>query len=426
MSRKCEDSGRTNTKPLLSHPLSGFVLDVVCFSVALLNSCNKHFQMVSWGPNQVFTLPGASNLGPGGAPAQLFGSPAPAPAPASGSLFGAPYSAPSGGLFGSPAPTPAMSGSLFGSAPSSGIFGNLPPSSTSGSQFGTPVRAVSSGYYGTLAPTTQQPQIPAQAALQAHMEASARQEAAKLQQSLEILHKSYAGTSHAGEKSDPFVCIVYNDMTPEQLQWYFAHSQTGSQPVPPKPPQVSENDWLEAVVRNPDASLYIPIALVGAEALQARLGWQQERANSFAKGGELLEGARDSLIARVQRAKGDVAAQERIHMGLRKRLLEVMRKVELVRCVNIPFQHEEINLMKRLVAMRTQVEQVGAMLESVQTQSPTTVQDVDLPDKTTLMSIFTGHHSNLVQLSEVVLKDKRDLNLLQERQNQQNIPILRH
>ena len=255
--------------------------------------------MVSWGANQVFTLPGASNLGPGGAPTQLFGSPT--PAATSGSLFGAPYSAPSGGLFGSPAPTPASSGSVLWSAPSSGLFGNAPSSSTSGSLFGTSAPAVSSGYYGTLVPTTQHPQIPAQAALQAHMEASARQEAAKLQQSLEILHKSYAGTSHAEEESSPFVCIVYNDMNPEQLQWYFAHSQTGSQPVPPKPPQVSEKDWLEAVVRNPDASLYIPIALVGAEALQARLGWQQERANSFAKGAELLEGARDSLVNRVQR-----------------------------------------------------------------------------------------------------------------------------
>jgi hypothetical protein len=361
--------------------------------------------MVTWGTNQVFPA--------GGAQPSPFGSPA--PTPGGGSLFGAPSPAPSG-FFGAPAP------SLFGSAPSSfsgGLFGSS-SSTPSASFFGQP--PASGGLFGTPAPQQQQqqpqqpPQIPAQAALQAHMDASARQEAAKLQNSLEILHNSYAGITNSVDKSSPFVTIVYNDMTPEQLQWHFAHSQAaGSLVVPPKPPQVSEQDWFLAVAQNPDPKLFIPTALIGAEALQARLGWQQDRANTFSRGVADLAETREIMDRRAERYKEHMAALERIHMGLSKRLLEVMRKVELVRCMNLPFQMEERNLMERLVVIRNNVEKVGAMLDSVRSRAPEVLQNVDLPDETTLMSIFIAHHSTLGQLSEVVQKDKRDVAMLQER-----------
>jgi len=423
--------------------------------------------MVSWGPNQVFSVPGGSNSAAGsattplafgssapapasgglfGAPASsgggMFGSPAPAggglfgasaPAPATGGLFGAPPPATSGGLFGTPAPAgggmfgaPApATGGLFGApAPAGGgMFGA--PAPATGGLFGAPAPAPSS-LFGTPTPAPQQYQIPAQAALQAHADASARQEAAKIQSSLESLYNSYNGVSNSSSESSPFVSIVYNDMTPEQLQWHFAHSQAGSLAIPPKPPQVSEKDWLNAVVRNPNPTLYLPMALVGAEALQARLGWQQERAHSLHQGVELLEATRASVEQRVQQYKEELAALVRIHMGLNRRLLETMRKVEIVRCMNIPFQDEEINAMERLVAMRRHIEQVGAMLDSVRNAKPPILQDIDLPDKTILTSVLTEHYKTLVQLSEVVQKDKRDVTLLKERERKQNTSGLRH
>lgn len=421
--------------------------------------------MVSWGPNQVFSVPGGSSSTAGsattplafgssapapasgglfGAPAPsgggMFGSPAPAggglfgaPAPATGGLFGAPPPAASGGLFGTPAPAgggmfgapSSATGGLFGApAPAgSGMFGV--PAPATGGLFGAPAPAPSS-LFGTPAPAPQQYQIPAQAALQAHADASARQEAAKIQSSLESLYNSYNGVTNSSSESSPFVSIVYNDMTPEQLQWHFANSQAGSLAIPPKPPQVSEKDWLNAVVRNPNPSLYLPMALVGAEALQARLGWQQERAHSLHQGVELLEATRASVEQRVQQYKEELAALVRIHMGLNRRLLETMRKVEIVRCMNIPFQDEEINAMERLVAMRRHIEQVGAMLESVRSAKPPILQDIDLPDKTILTSVLTEHYTTLVQLSEVVQKDKRDVTLLKERQRKQNTSGLQH
>jgi hypothetical protein len=250
------------------------------------------------------------------------------------------------------------------------------------------------------------------------MDASARQEAAKLQNSLEILHNSFAGITNSVDKSSPFVAIVYDLMTPEQLKWHFAHSQPAeSLVVPPKPPQVSEEDWLLAVAQNPDPKEFIPNALVGAEALQARLGWQQDRANTFSRGVADLAETCEIMDRRMERYKESISALQRIHMGLSKRLLEVMRKVELVRCMNLPFQMEERNLMDRLVIIRNNVEKVGAMLDSVRNRAPERLQNVDLPDETTLMSIFVAHHSTLGQLSEVVQRDKRDMNMLQERQN---------
>jgi hypothetical protein len=178
--------------------------------------------------------------------------------------------------------------------------------------------------------------IPAQAALQAHMDASARQEAAKLQAALEDLHHAYAGTSH--QKPSPLVTIVYNTMSSEQLQWQFANQQAGGGYVlPPKPPQVEEQKWLEAVVNNPDRSSYIPVALVGAEALQARVGWQQQQAAGYEQNMNMLKGAQEDMQRRTAQVRQSVNQLEQMHTTLRSRLLRIMNKVEVVRCMNCLF-----------------------------------------------------------------------------------------
>jgi len=405
--------------------------------------------MVTWGANQVFNLGGNSNSG--NPPVPAFGSSAPAPSNAFGSaptsnLFGSsPAPAPGGGLFGSTAP--ASGGGLFGStatAPASGstslfgkpatssLFGNTASAAqapaplfgtptTTTSLFGTPTPASTTGggLYGST-PTATAPAIPAQAALQAHIDAQARQEEAKLQSSLEELLHAYAGTSHS--KPSPFVTIVYNNMTSEELQWQFANQQcvgVGGYSIPPKPPQVSEQTWLEAVVNNPDRTTLIPAALVGAEALQARVGWQQDVATKHEQESlKTLRAALNEVQRRHVQVRQNLQQLQQMHASIRGRMLRIMNKTEVVRCLNLPLQGDEVALAKRFHNMLQQLEKVGqSMMTLSQKEIEKKPPELDIPNdqKGRLAEVFTEHRKSLVYLSESVQKEKRDIHLLKDR-----------
>jgi nuclear pore complex protein Nup54 len=419
--------------------------------------------MVTWGTNQVFTFGGAAasqNAPPPApafgstvtnAPTSLFGSSTPAPAPPSSGLFGSnpPASsttnlfgsaAPaSGGLFGAPAPStgslfgaPApATGSLFGApAPSSGgLFGSGAPATgglfgapapTGGGLFGTPAPA-SGGLFGNNSQMqSSAPAIPAQAALQAHMDASARQEEARVQSALEALYLAYSGTSD--KKSSPLIAIVYNNMTSEQLQWQFTNQQAGGGYVlPPKPPQVDEKQWWAAVVNNPDPSRYIPIALVGAEALQARLGWQQQQASQYSQNLVSLREAHDQLQQRTSIVSQAVSQMDHmLRVKLRIRLIRLMNQVELIRCMNLPIQADELQLSQRFRQILKQIESLAKSLAELQgavasSVSMTKPKLANLPDRKAMQDLLHEHKRSLHYLDDVVKKEKRDIQLLQER-----------
>ena len=404
--------------------------------------------MVTWGPNQTFTFAGANAPAGSTATAQ---SPAPSatgfsfgssPAPSGGGLFGstpATAAAPTTSAFGtSPAPAPftgfggfgassqpAPAGaSLFGSTPApsgGGLFGSTTPApASSGSFFGSTPAAPAPGgsFFGSSTPAPAAPagpQIPAHAAMQAHLDASARQEAAKLQTALEKYHKAYTGAPTTDKEK--FVTIVYNDITPQQrqMQWLMRGQTTVA---PPKPPTVSDKEWLEAVVRNPDPESFMPVALVGAMELQTRVAWQQDRANSYEKSLHGIQAAQKTLQQRCDQTATELQTLGRIHTTLRSRLLQVMRKVELARCMNFGLLQDEVTLKHRLDQLLKQVDQVNKMLAAAQakatgqTQRVQTVPIVNVPDERELSRVLKGHRETLTNMSQVVEKDKRDVALL--------------
>ena len=298
-------------------------------------------------------------------------------------------------------------------APSTGLFGSSPAPSCGGFFGSAP--APSTGLFGTPGPAQPPPgpQIPAHAAMQAHLDASARQEAAKLQTALEKYHKAYTGAPT--EDKHKFVTIVYTDISPQQrqMQWLMR----GQRVPPPKPPTVSEKEWLEAVVRNPDPESYMPAALVGAVELQTRVAWQQDRANSYVKSMQGIQAARATLQQRSDRIETDLHSLVRLHATLRTRLLEVMRKVELARCMNLPLQQDEVTLKRRLVETVKQVDQVAKLLATAQAKAKgqsqvQSVPIVNVPDERELSRVLKGHRETLTNMTKVIEKDKRDLALL--------------
>ena len=396
--------------------------------------------MVTWGQNQVFTFGGAA-ANASAPPTPAFGAAPPPP------TFGSPSAG--GGLFGSaPSSSAASASTLFGKPAAGSLFGATSPAPPGGSLFGAAPNAAAGGLFGAPAPpplygapapaagglfgavappaggllggAPGPPAIPAQAALQAHMDAEARQEAAKLQSSLEQLHHAYSGTSH--QNPSPLVTIIYNNMTSEQLQWQFANQQSGGgYVIPPKPPQVAEQTWLEAIVNNPDRSTLIPVALIGAEALQARVGWQQQQASHYEQNVNMLTGAQQELQRRAARVRQNVMQLEQMHATLASRLLRLMNKVEVVRCMNLPLQPDEVNLAKRLQIILQQMDVVTKTLTKLQgtgsaTATATTLPtNLELPDRQRLQQVFTEHRQSIIYLSETVQQDKRDIHLLKER-----------
>jgi hypothetical protein len=411
--------------------------------------------MVTWGANTVqYISPAPAPSGAFGsapAPAQkggVFGStaaPAPttggffgsstAPAP-TGSLFGGTPSPSSGGLFGStsgfgtPAPSPSLFGgasggtSLFGAtpAPTPSVFG------TSSNLFGAP----SSSPFGSPGlqqqqQQQQQPQIPAQAALHAHMEASNRQEAERVKSALEKLHAVYSGTSTPSttEPKTKFVSIVYNDLTQEhrQLQWLHGMSAGGKiLPVaPPKPPQISEEEWNKAVVQNPDPLSYMPIPLVGADALNARVSWQQERATQLAKDAKSVQNCHETVQELYSQAHKRLEDIQRAHSNQRKRLLNVMRKVEVVRCMNQSLQPDEVRVKERLRDLDKQVREVRRLLAELEgparaaRSATAAAASVQLPDREQLSKVLTTHREELTKLTVTMQKDIRDVALMKQR-----------
>lgn len=408
--------------------------------------------MVTWGQNTTHVFGGAAAPNP----APAFGTPAPAPssgglfgstpAPASGSLFGAPSPAPGGSLFGS---SPSPGGSLFGSntpAPAPSLFGTPAPApggslfgapAASGGLFGAPAPALGgSSLFGAPAPSAYgsnppQPQIPAQAALQAHMDASARQEADRVRSKLGTLHMAYTGATSTvpSRESNQFVTIVYNDLTPEQrqMQWVQGMGSGGNGMIlaPPRPPQVSEAEWNKAVVNNPDPQNYMPVALVGGVALQARVSWQQDKAKELANNAITLRKSHETIHERASNAKQEINQKLTNHKQLQKKLLQVMKRVELARCMNQPLQPDEFQAVQRLQNLLKQMEIQKQTLISLQDTARTQTANARLiqgagsssmpTSEKEIVPVLKVQRQKLETLTKMAMKDTNDLELIGRR-----------
>jgi Nucleoporin complex subunit 54 len=331
----------------------------------------------------------AAPFGFGAAPASAvpsFGTPAPS---ASFPGIGG------GGMFGSPAPAPATASAF-------GFFGQSSSTSTTASPGlfgGSSTTTAASGFgagFGQTQQQQQQQQPAAQAALQAHQNAEARQEEARVVAALTAIHRAYSGTAvcpddgaaatadldFAQPSSAPFTLIYYTDISPElrQQQWLqgmivgggggglggsgqqegggaAAASMMVRPVVPPRPWQVSSRDWRAAAARNPDPATHMPAVLLGASALQSRISYQQESATKLTQQFQLVRDTLEALAQQSERLQREVANKVRHrHEQQRSRLLSVMRKVELVRSFQIPIQHGELQALERLANLHRELE----------------------------------------------------------------------
>lgn len=296
--------------------------------------------------------------------------------------------------------------------------------------------------------------MPAQAALQAHLQAVARQEESRVATALSELHKAYGGTAIAPTptQSAPFAAILYTDLTPELRQQQWLQGLIVAQPslslstdptsargatlvprpiVPPRPAQVSEHDWNAAAAQNPDFATCMPTAVVGAAALQARLAHQQHVANELSRQYQSLQDAVQACDTSRFRPHIDAARDK--HAQQKHRLLRLIRQVELIRCAHQPFQKGEREMADHLRELHATIEHrlrpmVGQLCDAarnrqdyrttgppqprrtIASSSVATTTDPDVLDRA-----IRDQREALERLNTVLQKQVRDVKLLRER-----------
>lgn len=299
-------------------------------------------------------------------------------APSSGGLFGSTTTATSA------AAAPSSSG-LFGStpaapAPAFGGFGNTtttpaaaPAPSTNTSLFGstTQQQQQQQPLYYTTNPTSYN--NPQQAALHAHQSASQRQEAARIEEATFNLHSKYSpyasdpinpalGSNNVPSSLCAFTAILYDPLPPQHRVTTTTTAAApgglrgGGHLSAPKPSHISNQVWNEALARNPNPNELMPISLVGAPSLHSRLLSQQQKATELQSHAQQLRSTLTFLEHMARKSQNHIQYYSSTQMELNRKLLQVMRKVEIIRCMNQPTQRAEEEAQFKL---RKLVEQVN-------------------------------------------------------------------
>jgi Nucleoporin complex subunit 54 len=346
--------------------------------------------MVTWGANTVH------NIGPNATAA---------PAASSFSLASA----------------PPLGTSLWNSAP--------PPSAPMTPPANT--FASSSAMFATSNPTA-----PAQAAYQAHQDAQARNEQTRVLQRMQSLYAAYTGTTvvEADRPSHCFSMILYEPKTTKVAMsiWgstsIWGNTSHAPIPLPPRPPSINTADWNVACLRTPEHASG-PVAVVGADGLQARV--LQQQAQSQRIGTQHLVKLQAALElwqqrqAQVQRAL-DYSREQ--HRQQCRRLGKIMKKMEVLRCYRLPLQDAELDAYARMRQLRRVVEEqlVPAVVQVAHPEeepralaASTLDRAVTVPSweqQQALRKLMTDHRAQITLLTrELQEPDWRDLQLLRDR-----------
>jgi hypothetical protein len=343
-------------------------------------------------------------------------------------------------------PAPASSGGLFGSTPAAaapvgGLFGTPAPA-PSGSLFGTPAPAPSGGLFGTPAPAapafgaqpaTQLAQNPHQVAYHAHQSASAHQEAARIEEAVANLCAFTAIMDDAltGEQRSAIAALSTTQTGNQNI--YLSNqmaSMSLSATVIPKPPHISQKVWNEAQARNPNTGELTPVALIGASSLHSRLVTQQEKATALANHTSKLKDSLDYLNKASTNSREGIRRASLEQEFLQRRLLEVMRKVEIVRCMGQPIQRAEREGMERMERLLREVNGLTRGAAEVEERgreqsrlwkrkaasgvNTKVVWTMEKEDKKILMEVLNEQRCGLEGLGHILKRDERDVGILKD------------
>ena len=187
-----------------------------------------------------------------------------------------------------------------------------------------------------------------------------------------------------------------------------------------RPPHVSPELWAKFARENPDPDRCVPAALVGFEALAARVAGAQaavERNGAFAA----KIGHKAELLVRAAKLNDALGEELRSrNAALSLRLLRVAKKVEVVKRENVPVHGEERRLAARLRRLEQEAAKPARHLEALKRDAARLDADaradakarVAEDDKAAVMAALEAQHAGLAKLVDVVHADLRDVEIM--------------
>lgn len=337
-------------------------------------------------------------------------------------LFGSPTAstavAPSGGLFGSTttsAPAPGTTGGLFGNttaapATTSGIFGNTSTTPSTTGLFGNTAARSTLPATSTLAnsfPSTNMGNTGITSMTQPQLQVI-NETGGNLETSLRKL-RAY----------DPVASAFHH--TPSIFQTIFYDPGN----TPPNPPQnVDIAKWSQAVALNPDPTQLTPVPTVGAESLLVRINQQQQKAKSLKS---IVSQLHDTIHKDIKPRLADSQLSARHcqteRRALERRLLYVMRKVELLRCMNLPIQEGETQAKSRLDTLSKALANINQLVNEIhqfssdQSKLPSSYTQEQRQhewtedEKSKVYLVLKEQQNGLESLSKIIKRDVRDMDI---------------
>ena len=255
-----------------------------------------------------------------------------------------------------------------------------------------------------------------------------------------------------------FTAILYDPLAPELRTTNSSSTTTnsmmggggvgrgGGHLSAPKPPHISNQVWNEALARNPDPNELCPVPLIGATSLHSRLISQQEKANALSSHATQLRSTLDFLSKTASQSYNAIQFHIQKQDELNHRLLELMRKIEIIRCMNQPIQDAESTSNYQLRVLYDEVNRMICVLCDLEERGReqarlwrkrgatggggdgitsgvtnggggidnTSSSSLEEEDKLALFHVLNDQRLGMERLGSIVTRDVRDVDILKE------------
>jgi hypothetical protein len=217
-------------------------------------------------------------------------------------------------------------------------------------------------------------------------------------------NKNPNGQPNGGSR---FKHLLYNIVDPGERHRYSC------------PPYIEARLWEQAERDNPDPETCVPAPVVGFQSLQERVQHQQKHTTGLVEIVKSLQDTVESLQQAAHRTHATMESCRRKQVEQSNRFLQIVRKIELLRCMNLPLSGEEKKLATRLEqvqrSMYTPSVRLGDIvsIQMLVEQRMDSVENITEEDQAALFTALHMQKDGLNHLTQILKKDLRDMGILQ-------------
>mmetsp|Transcript_32651 Transcript_32651/g.33297 ORF Transcript_32651/g.33297 Transcript_32651/m.33297 type:complete len:475 (-) Transcript_32651:138-1562(-) len=204
-----------------------------------------------------------------------------------------------------------------------------------------------------------------------------------------------------------------------------------------RPSQVSYQRWRQAELDNPNSQLFEPCLLIGPAALKKRFESQQTTASEHSLVVQDITKTLNMCALAISKTEKRVEVMRGQQAKLRYKLLNIMSKVEVLRCRGVYIDHNERKfgeqlerLLSEMRGPQTVLQQLIFLQEQLIENIRDTNEGIDNLDETDLTAVYHAiqrQQQGIQHISNIIQKDIRDMSIMKEKLTDvASNPSLRH